>query len=162
MKKLLILLAVTTFIYACGGQGKKETENQDFNAKDLMEDADAPTEAKASDESKGIGKYTTVEVSPTLDKPMADAGSKVYEMKCASCHKLTAEKLVGPGWKNVTSRRKPEWIMNFSTNPDEMLNKDPAAISMLEECLIRMPNQSLTDVDARSVLEFMRQNDGVK
>jgi hypothetical protein len=33
---------------------------------------------------------------------------------------------------------------------------------MLEICLVRMPNQNLTDDDAFAVLEFMRQNDGVK
>ena len=52
--------------------------------------------------------------------------------------------------------------MNFSTNTDEMIAKDPAAQAMLEECLVRMPNQSLSDDDARQILEFMRKNDGVK
>ena len=52
--------------------------------------------------------------------------------------------------------------MNFATNVDEMLNKDPKAQAMLEVCLVRMPNQNLTDQDARSVLEFMRKNDGVQ
>ena len=40
-------------------------------------------------------------------------------------HKLSDEKLVGPGWKGVTSRKAPEWIMNFITNPDPMIDKDP-------------------------------------
>ena len=93
---------------------------------------------------------------------MATDGIGVYDLKCASCHKLTDEKLVGPGWKDVTTRRKAEWIMNFSTNTDEMITKDPAAQAMLEECLVRMPNQSLSDDDARAVYEFMRKNDGVK
>lgn len=81
-------------------------------------------------------------------------------MKCASCHKLTNEKLVGPGWKGVTDRRQPEWIMNFVTNTEEMLHKDTAAQNLLEVCLVQMPNQNLSDDDARSVLEFMRKNDG--
>ncbi len=49
--------------------------------------------------------------------------------------------------------------MNFVTNTDEMIEKDPAAQKMLEECLVRMPNQNLSEQDARSVLEFMRKND---
>ena len=36
------------------------------------------------------------------------------------------------------------------------------AQAQLEICLVRMPNQNLTDGDARSLLEFMRKNDGVK
>ena len=72
------------------------------------------------------------------------------------------EKLVGPGWKGVTTRFRPEWIMNFITNTNEMLEKDPAAQKQLEICLVRMPDQSLPDDDARHLLEFMRKNDGVK
>jgi hypothetical protein len=52
--------------------------------------------------------------------------------------------------------------MNFVTNTDDMLDKDPKAQAMLEICMVRMPNQNLSDDDARNVLEFMRENDGVK
>jgi hypothetical protein len=75
---------------------------------------------------------------------------------------MTDERLVGPGWKDVTVRRTPEWLMNFITNPDPMIDKDPEVQAMLELCLVRMPNQSLTDDDARAILEYMRQIDGVK
>jgi hypothetical protein len=34
--------------------------------------------------------------------------------------------------------------------------------AQLEICLVRMPNQNLSDADARSLYEFMRKNDGVK
>jgi cytochrome c2 len=103
-----------------------------------------------------------VDIPSTLDKTMATAGQKVFDVKCASCHKLTDEKLVGPGWKGVTGRHKPEWILNFVTNTDEMLQKDAKAQALLELCLVRMPNQNLSDEEARSVYEFMRKNDGVK
>jgi cytochrome c551/c552 len=93
---------------------------------------------------------------------MAEKGDKLYELKCSSCHKLTDERLVGPGWHGVTSRHKPAWIMNFMTNTDEMIDKDPKAQAMLEICMVRMPNQNLSDDDAREILEFMRKNDGVK
>jgi hypothetical protein len=48
------------------------------------------------------------------------------------------------------------------TNTDEMINKDPAAQAQLEICLVRMPNQNLSDDEAKSLYEYMRQNDGVK
>jgi cytochrome c551/c552 len=86
----------------------------------------------------------------------------VYDLKCASCHKLTDEKLVGPGWKGVTDRRTPEWIMNFVTNTEEMLEKNTEAKNLYEVCLVKMPNQNLSDDDARAVLEFQRNNDGKK
>ena len=83
-------------------------------------------------------------------------------MKCQSCHKLTDEKLVGPGWQGVTKRRAPNWIMNMITNVDMMLESDPEAQRLLEECLVRMPNQNLNKEESRKVLEFMRKNDGEK
>jgi len=52
--------------------------------------------------------------------------------------------------------------MNFITNPDPMIDKDPELQAQLELCMIRMPNQGLTEDEARSILEYMRQNDGVK
>lgn len=70
--------------------------------------------------------------------------------------------MVGPGWEGVTKRRKPEWIMNFITNPDPMIDKDPELQAQLELCLVRMPNQNVTDQEAREILEFMRKIDGVK
>jgi len=93
---------------------------------------------------------------------MAEKGLKVAEVKCTSCHKPTDEKLVGPGWKGVTQRRTPQWIMNFITNPDPMIDKDPELQAQLELCMIRMPNQGLTDDEARNILEYMRQIDGIK
>jgi hypothetical protein len=48
------------------------------------------------------------------------------------------------------------------TNVDMMLEKDPEAQKLLEQCLVRMPNQNITTEDSRKILEFMRQNDGEK
>jgi hypothetical protein len=109
---------------------------------------------------KGKGKFTEVKLTHPLDQQMVKNGKAVYDVKCTPCHKLTDEKLVGPGWKGVTDRRLPEWVMNFVTNTDEMIDNDPTVQALLEKCMVRMPNQHLTDDEARSVLEFMRNNDG--
>jgi mono/diheme cytochrome c family protein len=159
MKKMLIVFSFLGFVYACGNQGSSDkTTNSESTTQTTATDNGNPS----YDPERGAGKFTNVEVKPELDKAMAEAGLKVYDVKCGSCHKLTDEKLVGPGWKGVTTRHKPEWIMNFVTNVDEMLDKDPKAMAQLELCLVRMPNQNLTDDDARHVYEFMRKNDGVK
>jgi cytochrome c2 len=158
MKKLLILSGVIALIYACTGNTEKKENTDQNKVSDLFKEDSA---SKALD-AKGIGKFKNVEITEKLDAAMAKAGTDIYDLKCSACHRLTKEKLVGPGWKDVTTRRKPEWIMNFATNTDEMISKDPAAQAMLEECMVRMPNQSLSDDDARHVYEFMRKNDGVK
>jgi len=116
------------------------------------------------DPHRGEGKWdeTNVKLDPTLNVAMAEKGKSIYDTKCTSCHKLSDERLVGPGWKGVTVRHKPYWIMNFITNPDGMLDKDPELQEQLDICLVRMPDQNLSDDDARNILEFMRENDGVK
>ena len=101
-----------------------------------------------------------VDMTRPLNIQWVNEGKTLYDVKCAACHKLTNEKLVGPGWKGLTQRRKPEWIMNMITNVDMMLEQDPEAQKLLEECLVGMPNQNLTREDARKVLEFQRRNDG--
>ena len=107
-------------------------------------------------------KAEDVQLTDPLNTQWVSEGKGIYEVKCQACHKLTDEKLVGPGWAGVTKKRKPEWIMNMITNVDMMLETDPEAQKMLEECLVRMPNQNLTKDDARKVLEFQRSNDGEK
>jgi cytochrome c len=154
LKGSLITIGVALLINTgCGN------DNKGNNAAGDTAGTTTTTTADAND-PKGVGKFKNVELTHPLDEKMVVQGKSIYDMKCASCHKLTGERLVGPGWKGVTDRRTPEWIMNFCTNVDEMIEKDTAAQRMLEECLVRMPNQNLSDGDARSVLEFMRKNDG--
>lgn len=131
----------------------------------------AEQEAKASPTPEQILEKTpethgslikSVEITTPLNQEWVAKGKAQYEMKCLACHKLTADKLVGPGWLDVTKRRKPEWIMNMITNVDIMLETDEEAQKLLEQCLVRMPNQNLTKDEARQTLEFMRSNDGEK
>ena len=104
----------------------------------------------------------SVELTTPLNKEWVSAGKSIYDTKCLACHKLTDEKLVGPGWSGVTRKREPVWIMNMITNVEMMLEKDEEAQKLLEQCLVRMPNQNVTQDDARKILEFMRSNDGEK
>ena len=154
MKKILVIAAVLGLTYACSNNSSEKKADSASDQAASAEPAESPAE--------GVGKFKHVDLAANLDKKMADGGKSIYQMKCEACHKLTGEKLVGPGWKNVTERRKPEWFMNFVTNTEEMLNKDTSAQAMLEICMVKMPNQNLSDEDARKVLEFMRENDGVK
>lgn len=124
------------------------------------DDSSAQTKQDAVPSDKGIGEVKNVTLNDPLQASMVERGKGIYEMKCAACHKLTDQRVVGPGWKGVTERRKPEWIMNMTTNVDVMLAEDPVAQELLEECLVRMPNQNMSIGDARDVLEFMYENDG--
>jgi cytochrome c551/c552 len=103
-----------------------------------------------------------ITLSTPLNADWVKSGKGIYDLKCQSCHKLTGEKLVGPGWEGVSKKRKPEWIMNMITNVETMLAEDAEAQKLLEQCMVRMPNQNITKDEARTILEFMRSNDGEK
>lgn len=155
MKKIIFLSLVSLFIYSCSSNSNETANSEGTEQAESM--VEEPVTEAVSDQ--GIGKFKDVVLSETIDPALVKKGAAIAEVKCTSCHKLSDEKLVGPGWKGVTSRRTPAWILNFITNVDEMLTKDPEAQAQLEVCLVRMPNQNLSDDDAKHILEYMRDND---
>lgn len=159
MKRIITFLVLAMIAGACGNQNGKATVAAD---KENASENAASTANPSYDPNRGEGKFKEVSIPEKLDPKLADQGMAIYNVKCSSCHKTTEEKLVGPGWKGVTTRHSAPWIMNFITNTDEMLTKDPKAQALLEICLVRMPNQNLSDDDARNLYEYMRKIDGVK
>ncbi|WP_163377767.1 c-type cytochrome [Cyclobacterium sp. SYSU L10401] len=157
MKNLtLIKMSIIALLFYSCGSGNNERNT-------LSTPADSEPEVPQSiAEGKGIGEIKEVNLEEELDADMVKMGKSIYDMKCSACHKLTDQRVVGPGFQGVTNRRKPEWIMNMITNVDVMLEEDPEARAMLEECLTRMPNQNVSVGDARNILEFFRENDEEK
>ncbi len=155
--KHVMILSIVLLAFSCAPDKPKTGEEYPDQpiTKSAVEDV-------ISDPTKGLGAVKTVTLKSPLEADRVGRGLAIYEMKCGACHKLTDQRLVGPGWKDITKRRQPEWIMNMITNVDVMLDKDPEAQKLLELCLMRMPNQNMSIGDARDVLEFMRQNDGEK
>jgi mono/diheme cytochrome c family protein len=149
-----VLLLLVFGLVACGG-GDKPKSNAAAPA------APSPEEQMLA-EGKGIGEVKYVELKTPLEAERVSRGKAIYDMKCAACHKRDDKRVVGPGFGEVTKRRKPEWIMNMVTNVEIMLEKDDEAQKLLELCLTRMPNQNVSLGDARDVLEFLRANDGEK
>ena len=154
--KHVFLVFVAALVFSCAPDKPKNTEDYPEQPKE------SPVEAVIKDPTKGIGAVKTVTLKSPIEQDRVGRGLSIYEMKCSACHKLTEDRLVGPGWKDVTKRRKPEWIMNMITNVDVMLDKDPEAQKLFELCLVRMPSQNISVGDARDILEYMRQNDGEK
>ena len=154
MKKLPLAISTCAilFLASCGGGNETATGTEtDFPAIESPDDANV--------NPKGVGEIQDVPLTDPLDESMIATGKSIYEMKCSACHKLTDQRVVGPGWAGVTNKRHPAWIMNMITNVDVMLEQDPEAQKLLEECLTRMPNQGVSTGDARAILEFMRKND---
>jgi len=146
--KVLVVALVLAMVSSCGSDGKKsdkkaapKEEKKEVVEVDPMKD-------------KGIGPITSVTLTE-IDQAMADKGKAVFSAKCSACHKMS-KRFVGPALAGVTERRTPEWIMNMILNPEEMVEKNPIAKKLLAEYLSPMANQSLTEEEARLILEYFR------
>lgn len=155
-----MLIAITMLAACAPDKPKVESEDDSYEANHDESGKNAVEEV--TDATKALGQIKNVELKTPLETDRIGRGKAIYEMKCQACHKLDDQRIVGPGWKGVTQRRKPEWIMNMILNIDIMLDQDPEAQKLLELCLMRMPNQNVSVGDARDIIEFMRQNDGEK
>jgi hypothetical protein len=151
MKPILIILPCAAFLLiGCGSEEK---------AREQAESAPTPKELIADKPVVHGNLITSVELTDPLNQEWVAKGKATYEMKCLACHRLDETRLVGPGWKGITDKREPVWIMNMITNVDTMLETDEEAQKLLELCLVRMPNQNVSKPEAREILEFMRAND---
>lgn len=151
------LLAGMTLLFACGqSNGGSEAESTSTAPAAAATTADIDPEAKS--DSKGIGKFKEIKLEP-IDAAMATKGEAVFSAKCSACHKMTDQKIVGPGLLGVTKRRTPEWIMNQITNPVEMEAKDPVGQALLAKHLTQMTFQDVSDEQTRQILEYFRKND---
>lgn len=146
MKRLFFssVIVLISLFYSC----EYKSSNKDLKQEEEVYNAEI-----------GIGKYTSVEFSKTIDSNLVKKGDDLYMQKCASCHHLSTELIVGPGWDGITKRRHSAWLMNLMTNTEEMLEKDPELKKQIAEYKSQMPDFGLTDKEARSILEFMREND---
>ena len=151
-----MFFVASLFLTSCADSGDSNTTSTDGG------NAGSASSSGSGEVHGNEIKPGEVQLTTPLNQQWVAAGKSIYDVKCQSCHKLTDEKVVGPGWKGVTQKREPHWIMNMITNVDMMLEKDPEAQKLLEQCLVRMPNQNISKDESRQILEFMRQNDGVQ
>lgn len=146
---LVISFAIITFfISACGGDSNdSNTSNQS-----MVKNNSGLTEWELAN---GFGPVKKKLNLGPIDKTMASEGEKIFESKCASCHKLD-ERYVGPAQRNVLQRVTPEFFMNTVLNPEENLEKHPHSKEMLAQYMTKMTNQNVTLKDARALLEYFR------
>jgi hypothetical protein len=153
--KILNLLPATIsiiiLITACGGDSNESNtlnQNQTVNKSNPSGQSDWELE-------NGFGPVKKKLNLGPIDKTMAAEGEKIFESKCASCHKLD-ERYTGPAQRNVLQRVTPEFFMNTVLNPDENLEKHPHSKEMLAQYMTKMTNQNINLKDARTLLEYFR------
>ncbi|MGX1930929.1 c-type cytochrome [Flagellimonas sp. 2504JD4-2] len=151
-------------LLSCGGKEEKKEEGfQVQRQKSTTEKVDTQSTAsivKASERvdftTKGVGPIKSLTLNDEIDQTMAEEGKAVFEQMCLACHRV-GKKFIGPAPNGILERRSPEWVMNMILNPEVMVKEDPLAKELLMEFNgSPMANQSLTEEQARAVLEYFR------
>jgi protein SCO1/2 len=88
-----------------------------------------------------------------------DAGSYLFQTKCAACHTIGKGDSIGPDLLGVTSLRDRVWLTRFIKTPDEMLaDGDPIAAALFAKYKqVAMPNLRLADGDVKALLEYLER-----
>lgn len=88
----------------------------------------------------------------------ASDGEIIFNQKgCAACHTVGGGPLVGPDLQGVTDRRDAQWIKNFITDPNKVIDSgDPIATALLAEYNnVRMADLGLSDQEVEDVLAYL-------
>ncbi|AKA34842.1 MAG: cytochrome C [Muricauda sp.] len=158
MKKLILFIALGTFIASCGGK-KEEKKDDGFQvnrAKKETKKEEASEGIPVDLDNKGVGPIKNVDFDDEINEEMAARGEEKFNTICTACH-MVDQRMIGPAMKGIYERRSPEWVMNMILNPDGMLKEDPIAKALLKEYNNAiMLNQNLTEEEARDIAEYLR------
>jgi cytochrome c len=119
------------------------------------------TGCSTGDAESGVGPVKDVQLNGMIDPALVTKGEKIFKEKCQSCH-MIEKRHIGPAIKDVTKRRKPEWIMNMILNPEQMTKVNPIAKELFKEYMIQMVFQNVSHDDARAILEYFREIDSLE
>jgi hypothetical protein len=87
---------------------------------------------------------------------LAERGREIFKQKgCTACHAF-GRLLTGPDLRGVSARRSARWMEMQILHPEIMLQEDPITIDLYNQYMVRMANQGLTPLEARSVVEFLK------
>jgi cytochrome c551/c552 len=142
-----VAVALAFLVAGCGEKAGEERKDESHEEE---EEQLTPFQLE-----NGLGPIKEKFELGALDPALAAKGKEVFEAKCSMCHKMDST-YVGPSLSEVTARRTPAYIMNMILNPQEMVEHHPVAKQLLAERMTFMPNQQLSQEDARAVLEYLR------
>ncbi len=156
MRRALLraLLITLTGIMAAGCGTKKESG----------------PEASATASSPGVSSAGSTSLPANLDQgprageasydeAKAKLGEGLFQTKgCSACHGF-GKRVSCPDLAGVSRRRTQAWLESQILHPDVMSKQDPIARQLFAQFSLQMPNQGLTQEEARSVIEFLKHKD---
>ena len=143
----ILVLAFTIFGLLSCNSGKENGEDDEHGER---------IELTSFEQTHGIGPVTEeMNIPDEIDPELVEQGERIYRSRCSSCHRME-DRRVGPPLGTITETRSPEWIMNFTLNPGENVNRHPRGQALLREYLTQMNNQNVDEDQVRAILEYLR------
>ena len=92
----------------------------------------------------------------SIDQSLVKQGEGLFQTKgCSACHGF-GRRISCPDLDGVTMRRTSEWMRNQILHPEVMTKEDPISHQLLAQYSLQMPNQQLTEPEAKAVIEFLK------
>ncbi|MDP9140230.1 MAG: multicopper oxidase domain-containing protein [Pseudomonadota bacterium] len=109
--------------------------------------------------SEGSLEHHNIPASGTPTDPQAVQGKLAFESKCLACHSIGGGDKLGPDLLGTTTRHEDAWLRRWLKSPDQMIQTDATAKTLLAQWKIPMPNQNLSDDEIESYLAYFKWAD---
>jgi len=88
----------------------------------------------------------------------AQDGGSIFKSTCAACHRISTQRLVGPGLANIDKIRSKEWFRSFVKSSQKLIKSgDADAVKIFNEFnQIVMPDQAFSDAELDAVYEYIK------
>jgi len=104
-------------------------------------------------------EHHNIPATATPTDPFAVKGKLAFESKCLACHSIGGGDKLGPDVYGVSKRRNDSWLVKWLKSPEQMLQADADAKSMLDKYKVPMPNQNLSDEEIRQYVAYFKWAD---
>ncbi len=102
--------------------------------------------------------FTLLFLFPAANTQAQPDGEGLFKSQCAQCHSVGENKVIGPGLKNIHTRKNQEWLVKWIKNSQSLIKAgDEYAIKIYEEAnKTVMPAFALSDEEIISILDYVK------
>jgi mono/diheme cytochrome c family protein len=91
-----------------------------------------------------------------IDEALVKQGEGLFQTKgCSACHGF-GRRISCPDLLPVPMERTSQWMEHQILHPEIMTKEDPIAHQLFAQYSLQMPNQQLTEPEAKAVIEFIK------
>jgi mono/diheme cytochrome c family protein len=146
---LTILLTALVLLIVAGGALFYASRPSKATATAVVTDPKTAEEA-TDPQPKGAAQPVALDAA-------AEQGKKIFSDNCQVCHSVGAEKVIGPGLKDVTKRRPEAWLISWIKNSQKVIESgDKYAVDLYNAYnKTPMPPYAFSDDEIKSVLKYI-------